>query len=67
MKYKDKPDWRQWIPIYGIYKSIKDDSNGKPSLCDSTIKKRFCLGLVYHGAVSIYPILKGIEKIISNL
>jgi len=26
----DKPDWKQWLPIYGIYQMKRDLNEGKP-------------------------------------
>lgn len=28
----DKPDWKQWLPVYGIYRTIKDVRNDRPSI-----------------------------------
>lgn len=27
-----KSDWKQWLPVYGAYKTIKDYLNDKPSI-----------------------------------
>ena len=33
-KMTEKIDSKQWIPIYGIYRAVKDDLAGKPSFLD---------------------------------
>jgi len=59
------PDWKQWIPIYGVYQIIKDALNDKPSLYGggTNITKQL-VGTVYHGVVTFFPILKGLETLI---
>ena len=31
------PDWKQWIPIYGVFQLIKDERRNKPSIMDDSI------------------------------
>ncbi len=34
-KRLDSPDWKQWIPIYGVFKMEKDLKEGKPTFYPS--------------------------------
>ena len=45
---EQKPDWKQWIPIYGIYKTGRDADNGKPSMLDN----HPLLAVGYHSAIT---------------
>lgn len=29
-----KPDWKQWIPVTGVFKMFKDKREGKPNLIE---------------------------------
>ncbi|MEK6833113.1 MAG: hypothetical protein AABY32_03625 [Nanoarchaeota archaeon] len=31
-KIKKNPNWKQWIPVYGLYQATIDHINGKPSV-----------------------------------
>ena len=48
----ERVDWKQWVPVYGIYKAYKDNHNGKPSLTDGSHPNRYILSSVYHGVTS---------------
>jgi len=50
---KMNPDKKQWLPIYGAYKAIKDDQEGQPSI----IETNYWTSPMYHSIVSITPIL----------
>jgi len=60
---RTKPDWKQLLPVYGIYKFARDVSKGEPSLIDSSLPlyMGFC---AYHGIVSIFPITEGLRKLL---
>ena len=45
----EKPDWKQWIPVYGIYQIKRDLDEGKPT---------FNMSNIYH-AVSTVAIAMG--------
>lgn len=52
----ESPDWKQWIPVYGMYKAITDARAGKPSIAedlggDHTL--RFFLSGFYHTITTI--------------
>jgi hypothetical protein len=44
----EKPSWKQWIPIYGVYRAITDFNNGKPSV----IQTNHSISGLYHSVVS---------------
>lgn len=56
-------DWKQFLPVYGIYKAIKDRVNDQHSLCDSEHKIRFLSSQVYHALVTYYPVICLAKKI----
>lgn len=63
-----KPDWKQWIPVYGYIKAIVDensiavpiDENGNTHLL------RYFGSALYHGTVTWYPIYKVLESFLQN-
>lgn len=48
MEENTKPNWKQWIPIYGIYLVGKDTLEGKPSLVDESPPARLFVSAIYH-------------------
>ncbi len=36
-----KPDWKQWLPVYGTYQTIKDYNAGKPVLGEEDTNRDF--------------------------
>ena len=63
---KVKPNWKQWIPLYGIYQVYKDHRGGKESLADSSNPIRYTLSSTYHGSCIglIKPILNNLENLL---
>ena len=60
---REKPDWKQWIPYYGIYKANRDFKDGKPSIIETS----YAGSLLYHSVAvggSIGAGLAIIEKIL---
>ncbi len=33
----EKPDWKQWLPLYGLYKVKVDNREDKPTIIDDMI------------------------------
>ena len=62
-----KPNWKQLVPIYGIYQSVADRLRGEPSILDKKNPKNLYGGIVYHTVVSIFPFVKGLEKLSQGL
>ncbi|MCD4666202.1 hypothetical protein K8R47_00120 [archaeon] len=63
-----KPDWKQWVPVYGIYQIFKDKVNNKPSLADDFADKElrlFCS--VLYQSTSVVAFTGGIYKFIEKL
>jgi hypothetical protein len=49
---KEKLNWKQFIPFYGIYQMIDDHSDGKPSLYTYDNHELRCfIGSSYHGLI----------------
>ena len=67
-RLENGPDWKQWIPIYGVIKALVDeesiaspiDKNGNTHLL------RYFGSAFYHTAVSYYPIYKMVESFLQN-
>lgn len=69
----DKPDWKQWLPVYGIYKTLKDNSNNKPNIIFSRTEPTsdlvFWGSALYQGVstvtavVGIYKLYQFVEKL----
>ena len=66
MEENKNPDWKQWIPVYGIYRVVKDAKEGKPSLADGkNYPER--VSSFYHGiviSVGLGLIYEGLEKLL---
>ncbi|MBI4152613.1 hypothetical protein HY495_02785 [Candidatus Woesearchaeota archaeon] len=37
----EKPDWKQWLPVYGTNQAIKDYNAGKPVLGEEDTNRDF--------------------------
>ena len=65
MTENKNPDLRQWIPIYGIYRVVRDEIEGKPSLMNG---KNYPIGNVissiYHGTIIGAGLVFGLEKLL---
>jgi hypothetical protein len=64
---EEKPNWQQWIPIYGICKAIKDRVEGKASIMDSNYLTRYFGSMIYHAICSSMVIvgsIKGLEALL---
>lgn len=45
----DRPDLRQWLPVYGMYQVKQDLVNGKPTVIDAERGAvSFCGSAAYH-------------------
>jgi len=53
----NKPDWKQWLPVYGIHQINKDHSKDKPLIIDQNMFS-FSASLAYH-AVSTVATISG--------
>jgi len=76
-KKLEKPDWKQWLPIYGIYQMKKDVAKGKPIIVsertDEGVKPAkplvFFGSLAYQGAsiatgvAGVYGFYQLVEKL----
>ena len=73
MEQEKNPDWKQWIPVYGIYQSTKDNRNGKPSLYGNMENHsiRYWGSIIYHsitsGATLGFISEKGLKKLLDKL
>ncbi len=56
-KKLEKPDWKQWLPVYGIAQIFKDGAARKPRVIDN--EKLFWLSTAYQ-AVAINGIAFGV-------
>ena len=54
-----KPDWKQYVPVYGIYRAISDDKKGLPSIVQSEGVQ--IMSAAYHGTIIGGAILSLVE------
>jgi len=60
--YKNRtPDWKQWLPLYGVYKATKDNLKFKPNIFDNESSNS--LAIIYHGAIIVSLIVGGVYTI----
>lgn len=45
------PNWKQWLPVYGVYKALRDNAAGRPSIIDEDHMIRYAAGIFYHSVV----------------
>lgn len=68
MKEYKNPDWKQWLPAYGVYRVIKDNRDGKPSLADINHPIKFAISTLYHafilGGLITSGLSAGLEKLL---
>lgn len=61
-----KVEWKYWFPLYGCVITLIDEFKGKNPIFNPDINistKILYLGrLIYHGFVSVSPIIYGINK-----
>lgn len=62
-----KPDWKQWIPVAGLYFVARDKYERKPSLIDTRPPLRHFCGIVYHQIFSAYPAYLGARELLERL
>lgn len=73
-KKLDKPDWRQLLPIYGIYQGMKDAMNGKPNFMQERTeheiretKPTIFYGNIIYQTISVFAAYVGITYGLSKL
>ncbi|MCK4553071.1 hypothetical protein KAT80_02615 [Candidatus Pacearchaeota archaeon] len=49
----ESPNWKQWLPVYGIYQVIKDKLGDKPTIIDFERGAGSFYGSAAYQAVSI--------------
>ncbi len=73
-KKLDKPDWKQWLPIWGVYQIVKDGVNGKPSIIINRTeqgvepaKPRVFFGSMAYQAASVLVVGAGLYQLAEKL
>jgi len=62
---KENPDWKEWLPIYGLYQMQKDAKNGKLTIIDDANKisgyawAYHAASIVIYHAMSMAGIISG--------
>ncbi len=46
----ERPDWKQWIPVYGVYQVFHDIMRGRPTVADNTYSLTFFLSMLPQSA-----------------
>ena len=62
----EKIDWKQWLPVYGIYQARKDLETDKPNIFQISSDAKYLGGLFYHG-FSGAGIVGGLYKLTERL
>ncbi len=58
---QEKPDWKQWIPVYGIIQIAQDTKRNKPTIMDGNRSRCILYGSAfYHGFFSTVATYSGI-------
>lgn len=65
-KLEEKPDWKQWLPVYGIYELIKDGLNKRPIVNPNSALAKYTW-VIYQSASIIYLVEDGIPKFIEKI
>ncbi len=67
MEVNNKPNWKQWIPVYGLYQMAIDCGSGKPIMASLFYAInhpfKYMASAVSHIATPFCAI-KGIEKLL---
>ena len=65
LEEKLKPDWEQWIPVYGIRQMFKDQREGRPSIIETSKYWSEYHSITLTGVISgvIYSLYKLFERI----
>ena len=53
-----RSDWKQWLPVYGVYQANRDFCNGKPSILNQDNSPH--LGILFYQTFSFLAIGSGI-------
>jgi hypothetical protein len=48
----EEPDWKQWLPVYGLIQTLRDIHNGKPTILENS---EFTKGLGFFGYQVVSP------------
>ena len=50
----EKPDWKQWIPIFGLYEVSKANIKGAPAINENMIDHPIIYfgGMIYHAMIT---------------
>lgn len=62
----EKADWKQWVPIYGIYKAYKDSNEDKPSIM-TTSNDLIFFGNAVSQAISVVSAGHGLYSLAERL
>ncbi|MBR9683872.1 hypothetical protein GOV03_05020 [Candidatus Woesearchaeota archaeon] len=55
-----KPNWKQWLPLYGVKQILKDDEAGKPLIIGKEEHSvRYCATGLYH-SLFVMPLTLGV-------
>jgi len=56
----ERPDWKQWLPIYGVYRVLKDAKDNKPNILNPDGAPIIFYGASAYQAISIVGLINGI-------
>jgi len=56
----ERPNWKQWLPVYGVYSMIKDGLNNGPFVGDSKTSPKVDWGYGIYQSISIITLTLGV-------
>lgn len=63
---EEKPDWKQWVPYYGLYKIFRDKKLDKPTIADQD-SRFYYVSALEHGIFIAIPFIAGLVELLNKL
>ena len=67
----ERPDWKQWTPIYGIYEIRRANATNRPAINDEESSPiTYYGGFVYHGVAASalgLAVLHGLAQLVEKI
>ena len=54
----ENPNWKQFIPVYGFIRAVRDSDNGKAAICDEVDRPVLYYGGAIYHALAIPAVVK---------
>ena len=63
----EKPDWKQWLPLWGVYQIEKDLSENNPTILDEEYGSKMLVGAIAVHALYAMAATSGVLYWLRNL